>query len=261
MKILFVFVFLSSVAFGQNDSPSKKQKSKEIIDYLSKEIDDNPTFWNLYYMRAYESKKSGDIIGAFSDCEVVINNSSVKKDLCNCYSIMGHILSSQKMSKQAIDYFDKAIEIDSTNTQNLYSRAYLKFQIADDFGAIKDFNKVTELDPNFNNFYLFYIRGNIYHSFKDYENALKDFDVAININPNFASNFWCRGMSKYKLNDYLGAIDDYSLAIKINPNYKEAYKFRGVAKEKIGNPFCDDYKKACKLGDKNSCIWYSKSCD
>jgi len=256
-------VFLSSVAFGQNDTIKENQKSKSIenLNYLTKEIEDNPKYWNLYYMRAFERKNLGDLSGALKDCKMVVNNSTIENDVCECYNIMGQILSSQKEYNKAILNFNRVIEIDSNNADYYYSRGYLKFQILDDFGAIEDFNKALEIEPNYDNFYLYHLRGNIKHSLKEYSSAITDFNKVIELKPNYEAAYWCKGLSKYKLKDYSGAILDFTKTIKLNPNYTSAYKIRGIAKEKLGQSFCSDYKKACELGDQKSCEWYNKQCN
>lgn len=88
-----------------------------------------------------------------------------------------------------------------------------------------------------------YLRG-------DYTGAIMDFSKAIQINPNLAQAYYNRGLAKMKLNDLQGAIEDYTKAIQINPNFAGAYVGRGLAKYALGdtNGACMDLKMAAKLG-------------
>ncbi len=51
--------------------------------------------------------------------------------------------------------------------------------------AIEDYNKAIELDPDFAEAY--YLRGVAYYVFDDPEQAIEDFTKAIELDPNFAS--------------------------------------------------------------------------
>ena len=64
----------------------------------------------------------------------------------------------------------------------------------------------------------------------------------------------------YNLGKSQLAIDDYNRAIRINPDYAGAYVIRGFVKKKLGEYYCDDYKKACELGEKRACSWFSSQC-
>ena len=85
----------------------------------------------------------------------------------------------------------------------------------------------------------------------DYYGAISDYTKAIEINPQDGDAYNNRGNAKRKLKDNYGAIADYTKAIEIDPNDKQAYNNRGIAKEKIGdlNGACADWRKASSLGN------------
>ena len=98
---------------------------------------------------------------------------------------------------------------------------------------------------------------------KDYYGAISDFTKAIELDPDYAWFYLSRGASKYYLNDYYGAISDYTKAIEIYPNYDIAYKNRGISKEELGdlNGACADWKKAAELGDTDAAGWVANQCN
>lgn len=79
---------------------------------------------------------------------------------------------------------------------------------------------------------------------KDYEGAIKDFDKAIELDPNYVSAYYNRGIVKYNLEDYNGSIKDLTKTIELepnNPNIRDTYFYRGLA-----NYFISDKKGACE---------------
>ena len=98
---------------------------------------------------------------------------------------------------------------------------------------------------------------------KDYSGAIADYTKAIEINPNYAKAYNNRGISKKNLKDYYGAIADYTKAIEINPNFADAYYNRGITKEYLGdlNGACADLKKAAELGYADAAGWVANQCN
>jgi len=135
-------------------------------------------------------------------------------------------------------------------------RGYAKSKKGDHHGAISDYNKAIEINPN--DAKAFYNRGWNKGNLKDHDGAISDYTKAIEINPQYAKAFFSRGWNKAELKDYYGAISDYNKAIEINPQYAWAYNNRGIAKRKIGDDKggCDDYKKAILFGNKTTEEWF-----
>ena len=60
--------------------------------------------------------------------------------------------------------------------------------------------------------------GNTKYELKDYKGAIQDYTKAIELNPNHASAYYSRGNAKVQLQDYRGAMQDYIKANEINRN-------------------------------------------
>ena len=59
----------------------------------------------------------------------------------------------------------------------------------------------------------------------DYEGAIADYTKALEIDPDFADAYYNRGNAKKKLGDYKGAIADYNKALEIGPDFAAAYYY------------------------------------
>lgn len=86
---------------------------------------------------------------------------------------------------------------------------------------------------------------------KDYQGAIENYTKAIDLNPNYSIAYVNRGDSKIKIQDYKGAIADFSKAIELNPKNSDAYYNRGVSNSKLNQKesACLDWIKAEELGD------------
>ncbi len=121
-------------------------------------------------------------------------------------------------AKKTTTYFE-------SGKTKLYARDYA--------GAIKDFSKVIELDPEFAGIY--YWRGLTKSCAKNFAAAIADLDKAIAIDPESddISAYYYRGHAKYKLQDYIGAIADFDKVIEIHSVSVHAYYYRGAVKYKL----------------------------
>ena len=70
----------------------------------------------------------------------------------------------------------------------------------------------------------------------DLEGAIADFTKAIELNPEFAAAYNNRGGAKREKNDLDAAIADFTKAIELKPAYAVAYNHRGAAKRLKSRP-------------------------
>jgi tetratricopeptide (TPR) repeat protein len=132
-------------------------------------------------------------------------------------------------------------------------------------GAIADYTKAIEIDPNSAGAYVNrgiaklsngnYDGGHVKQS--DYpeqskaelDNAIADFNKGIELNPKDARAYNYRAQAKHSNSDNDGAIADYTRAIEHNPKDNTAYFYRGVAKQDTGdlNGSKADFDKAKEI--------------
>lgn len=84
---------------------------------------------------------------------------------------------------------------------------------------------------------------------EDYQGALVDYTKAIELDPNFVIAYYNRGRAYYDLVSYDLAIADYFKAIALDPNFAPAYHSRGFAYQQKGDKqiAIEDLKKAAEL--------------
>jgi tetratricopeptide (TPR) repeat protein len=148
-------------------------------------------------------------------------------------------------SSSAYELKQKASEKDyNRGLDSIYSGKYQQ--------AINDFNKVIEIYPNFAAAYNY--RGAAHYKIENHQQAINDFSKAIEIDPKLAEAYFGRGNVFFKLGSYQQSINDYNKALELNPKFIHAYINRGNAFVKLGNRdiAIQNYKMAAQLGDINS---------
>ena len=112
-------------------------------------------------------------------------------------------------------------------------RAY-KVEMYEYKNAIENFEKAIEIEPdNYEPYYwLYYIKYIMREGEEEYLKVIELTTEILNNNPNDANAFLYRGKAQKLHYNQFAAFKDFSKAIEINPNLVEAYKCRAdVAKE------------------------------
>ncbi len=135
--------------------------------------------------------------------------------------------------KEAINDFDKAIQL-NPNLAIFYSvRGAAKFGLGNAEGAIADFEKGLKLADGISD-ETYLMLGTVKLTVGDYENAITHFDKAIRLTPKFVGAYHARAFAKFKLNDYESAIIDLDKTIEIDPTDASLYKSRAIIKTAFG---------------------------
>ena len=105
-------------------------------------------------------------------------------------------------------------------------------------------------------------RGNAKAKSGDKYGAISDFTKAIEKNPNYDSAYVNRGATKLSLKDYYGAIADYNKAIELNPSDATYYTVRGWIKYELGDikRACSDFRKGANKGDETGAMGVERFC-
>jgi tetratricopeptide (TPR) repeat protein len=152
------------------------------------------------------------------------------------------LISFSSFGQTASDYMNSGLE---------------KMKKNDDYGAISDFTKAIEQDPNWAGLYS--MRGLSKSSVGDNYGAISDFKKAINLRPNDpeASHFYYDNMATcmMRLKDYEGAYYALQKAIEINPGYANAYYNLGQVKWNTNYPLadcCKSWREAAYRGHESA---------
>lgn len=193
----------------------------------------------------------------FQNALSLISN-KMKDEKSKIYSILGLTKDYLGRYQEAINDYDRAIEIDQNDPGLYYNRGNSYKKLGHDKKAIENYNNSIRINPKyaeaFNN------RGNSYMSLGNNDDALNDFNEAIRLNPKSANAYHNRGKLKLFLRLFEEAITDYDETIRLNPKDKETYNNRGNAKKNIGRneEAIIDYNEALKLDSNFADAYYNR---
>lgn len=124
--------------------------------------------------------------------------------------------------------------------------------------ALEKFDKALEINPNFA--YAWEGKGLVLHNKGKYDEAIECYDRAIAINPNFAQVWYNKGLAFEEQSNYIKSIECYDKAISIDLNYIYAWEGKGIVFYIQGNyPLAIEcYDKAIAINPNYASAWVNK---
>ena len=175
----------------------------------------------------------------------------IVKNLELSYAMIGLNKYKLKQYKEALNNFDKAIELNPKFALPWHYRGMSKEKLGQPEEAMKSYDRAIELNPEY--VLPWFYRGMLKCESDQYKEAIKDYNQAIKLDPKNAYCAYCyrsRGYAKFKLEQYEEAIKDFDKAIELNPTLACAYASRGFINFYIKQQYKDariDLLKAKEL--------------
>ncbi len=223
----------------------KLRNYKQALTNLDSAVRLNPGDADQFLNRGMVKEKDDDIKGAMEDYQRALSinpeHSLARHNLGVLTAAHGLPEDSEKLLLESID----------RNPNLPYPHAqlgYYRFNQGDFKGALEQYNQAVRIDSSDADYFL--NRGLVKSKLKDYTGSLDDFSRAVLLRENFESAWFNRGNALTKLNRLQEANEDYTLAIFYNQTYGAAYYNRALNRNKLGQneEACDDLKKASQLG-------------
>jgi tetratricopeptide (TPR) repeat protein len=114
--------------------------------------------------------------------------------------------------------FDKALSLNSKDTDGLYNRAVTYERTKDYEKALDDLNVLLRLKPD--HVYGQYERGFVYLAKRNYDQAIKDFDETIRLDPGHVTAYRKRGDAYQAKGDTARAQNDFARARELETKAK-----------------------------------------
>ncbi len=217
------------------------------------------------YLAAYRARPEHKALGAYSNGIHLMNQERFPEAIKQlekavsidptCYgalSALGYIYADKEEFQKALVYQDQAVKAAPKNDPGVYfRRSFTLLALFKYDQALKDIDRVLELEPNRTNFYE--MRSKVHLAQKKPELALKDFDMAIKADPSSGETMYKRAALATSLGKYDKALQDFRYLAKRFPQDVDAYTGLAEVHRLTGKyqQAIDELNQALKLGPEN----------
>lgn len=160
-------------------------------------------------------------------------------------------LQTEKEYSQAIDYYSKAIELDSKNNLTFFNLGRCHEEKGDKKEALHAYTKAINIKAT--HFNSLYWRASVNYDLNKFEDALSDWQNANKLNSGNSSTIYWIAKTEFSLSRFSSALKNINNYISIKQSDKEAFILRGecyAKNEQFQNAF-EDWQKAKSLGHNN----------
>lgn len=266
--VTIICVLLSLATYSQSDKRPDNynynramealdnQNVEEAIEYLGKELKENPKNGYAYSWAAYIYRYREEYGHAISAADKALQYLP-KKDteyVSFALSIRAEVYKELKEYDKALADYARAIKGDPERTQLYKDRAQLLYELEKYDQADKDYQKISELDQGDVVGYVGLGRND--YARKNYDDAIEKYSYAIKLSPTYAQGYSFRAESYMGQKKYNEAIDDIIKALEINGDGKAYYLMQEVA-DSASTPLIAKLKiQAASDPNKNSWPYY-----
>lgn len=226
MLILIAIVSISIVSFAQHQvkqsynftralEEAKKGNNADALDYLSKEVSENPNNGYAHMTMAILQADAEN----YNEAMTSIN------------------LAIKKLPKKDKEYKGRAYA----------SRAHLYAVAGDTVMALADFNQAIRINPDDEDVYEAF--GQILYELRRYDEADAIYRRIVSINPTSVMGYMGIGRNAHAMGNYEEAIRQYDNVIKMYDDYSSGYAFRAESYLKLGKYIeaIDDITKSLSI--------------
>lgn len=239
--LTIVCVLLSLATYSQSDKRPdsynynrameaiEKENVQEALEYLGKELKDNPKNGYAYSWAASIYKYRDEYGHAISAADKALQYLP-KKDLeyvTFTLTTRAEVYKELKEFDKALADYARAIKGDPEKIQLYKDRAQLLYELEKYDQADKDYQKIIELDQG--DVVGYAGLGRNAYARKNYDEAIEKYSYAIKLSPTYAQGFSFRAESYIGQKKYKEAIDDIISALEINGDNRAYYLMREVA--------------------------------
>lgn len=226
MLTLIAIVGISIVSFAQHQGKqsynftraleeAKKGNNADALDYLSKEVSENPNNGYAHMTMAILQADAEN----YNEAMTSIN------------------LAIKKLPKKDKEYKGRAYA----------SRAHLYAVAGDTIMALADFNQAIRINSDDEDVYEAF--GQILYELRRYDEADAIYRRIVSINPTSVMGYMGMGRDAYAMGNYEEAIRQYDNVIKMYDDYSSGYAFRAESYLKLGKYIeaIDDITKSLSI--------------
>ena len=200
-----------------------KEDEQEAMEYLGKELKENPKNGYAYSWVAYVYCNQGENGYALSAADKAIQYLPKKDTEYVTFALRTRARVYQELEEydKALADYARAIKVDPEKTNLYKERAQLLYDLEKYDLADKDYQKMIELDQG--DVVGYVGLGRNANARKNYDDAIEKYNYVIKLSPNYSSGYSFRAESYIGQKKYNEAVDDIITALGIDDDNK-AYR-------------------------------------
>ncbi|EMR09700.1 hypothetical protein PNEG_01887 [Pneumocystis murina B123] len=141
------------------------------------------------------------------------------------YNMSGTFKFIQGSTLEALEDFNKAIELDPTDTQNYIKRASVHMELGDRSATWSDFDTAQSVNPKDPDIY--YHRGQMHFITGEFSEAAKDYQKSIDLDKEFIFSHIQYGVVQYKLGNTALSMSIFRKCLKMFQKSSDVYNYYG----------------------------------
>jgi tetratricopeptide (TPR) repeat protein len=167
------------------------------------------------------------------------------------------LLKSERYD-EAIDSYNKAIELKSDCLEAWYNRGVALVELGRCQEAIDSLQHTLEFKPDY--YEAWYNRGVALSNLNLFQEAIDSYNRALEIKPDYHEAWNNRGIVLVELGRYQEAINSLERTLELKPDYYEAWNNRGIALVELGRyqEAIDSYNIALKIKSDQHEAWHNR---
>ncbi len=189
----------------------QNQASLKTIDHILRLDPRNP---EAYFMFGMNFKEMGDTARAINSFQEAVE---IDPDLVDGWINLGQLHAAINGSL-AGQFFDNAIEVDTTNVTAYSAKADYLWGREDRRGALELYRTAARIDPQYEEAH--YNAGLVLMELDSVEQAYQEFDITLNVDPLHVQAYFFRGYAAEQLGRAGQARSDYEHALRLAPDYE-----------------------------------------
>ena len=198
-------------------------------------------------------ERTDSLLQAKSQCEKLTH--CHPKLMYTLFSSLGDLLGSAELYKDALDCYQKAVELDQSNASTFVGQGVALGNLERYEEALESFEKAIDLAPE--SVDAWQNRGAVLRNLERYEEALESCEKALDLDPKSFDAWEERGVALFHLKRYEEALESSKKAIDLAPEYASAWELRGCVLSNLGRDeeALESYKKALDIRPKFVSAW------
>jgi tetratricopeptide (TPR) repeat protein len=148
----------------------------------------------------------------------------IQPEYTSALNLKAYCLATMNKPEMALSLINKAIETEGKDYDpaHLDTKAFILYKLRKYDEALLLLEKVIEKHPHLDE--AFYHKGDIHYNKKEYDDALRCYDEAIRIKPRLAEAYNAKAVVLAEMGQYQKAVDEAKNAIQIDPALSSAHE-------------------------------------